>query len=130
MAISNVLYNGRLIGEVVCYPDGLFYQIKCKCELITDDIYRLMVSDHNVVLSVGICMPQGDHLILNKRIPSKYLNGEVFEFWITPSKKNTTFLPVDHNGTFTEFRSLENACLQIINGQTGIRFSARDILID
>ena len=117
------IYMGKeQVGQAWVYKEGLYYTFRCRCELESDIICRVLVScgDHQV--NLGVLVPEGKWYMLTKRIPIKLLGVGLFEFRILPrcQKHQDTFLCVYPEEPFRYIRQLQSAYLERRAGELGI----------
>lgn len=113
-----ITWNGMQVGKARVEKDGLYYKITCVCTFDDTDIHRVIVSDGESFVKLGVCIPEGDQFYLTTKVPVKSLRGNKLSFMI---KSNcTTGIPVISGKPFAHLERLETARLQIKNGQAYI----------
>lgn len=110
------------VGQAWVRKEGLYYCIRCRCELESDIICRVVVSSGGHHESLGILVPEGKWYMLTKRIPIKRLGNGRLEFQVIPRchKRQNTFLCVYPDEPFRYIRQLQNAYLEQRSGNLGI----------
>lgn len=99
----DVLYNNKVVGNVVTKNEGLYVDFACKCDLPLNAIYRLYAIYGDVKMKLGVCMPEGAIHVLSKKLPRVYLLDCVPTFYIESDKEDALHyysikseLPFDH----------------------------------
>ena len=116
--LYDIISNGEQIGYVNVEKEGLYYKFVCKCTFHDQNVHRVVVSDGESVLKLGICVPDGDKFTLLSRVPVKYLKGKNLRFWV--ESNCSSCIPVSSGKPFAQLDKLETARLQITNGQPSI----------
>ena len=60
----SVLMHGRTVGTCTLEEDGLYWQLRCDCELLSDRVERLYAAERKL----GVLEKEGDRLTLRRRI--------------------------------------------------------------
>lgn len=110
----DVYYLGEAVGKAVVRREGLYCRIQCRCKKL-DGIVRLAAGD----MVIGVCIPQGDALVLEKSIPAKQLGSCRFEL-VGSAEPRERFVPLDGPLPTECLRSLENARLVDRKGVKGL----------
>ncbi len=107
------------VGKAQILQEGMYYRICCTCEITRGGIHRIVVSDGENEVDLGICVPQGDKFSLTSRIPMRFLKGENRTFVLVrqgeykpkseegPVEKKE--VPVESGKSFPNLDELENA---------------------
>ncbi len=111
------MYNEKNVGQAEIIKEGLFYRIHCACKPTDEGIHRITVSDGISVVDLGICVPVGERFVLTTRIPAKRLTGENLSFALVGKNEGEHTVPVDTGAPFAHLDKLENARLEVTNGQ-------------
>ena len=117
------IYMGKeQIGQAWVHKEGLYYSFRCRCEVKSDIICKVVVSCDGHHESLGILVPEGKWYTLTKRIPIKRLGNGKPEFQVIPrcQKRQGTFICVYPDEPFRYIRQLQNAYLQRRGGENGI----------
>ena len=115
MSEYQVQYYGRQVGTAEITQQGLYHQIACKLSLPYDAIYRVYVSGSGKQLELGVCVPDGEYFVLNKRVPGKRLIGfgklSVFvdDDKVSAAKNR---IPVSNSEPFEQLHKLRNGRFQ------------------
>lgn len=115
-----ILCEDVAVGTVETNREGLYYQFACRCIPPDKQVYRICVSDGIIQQNLGICVPVGEHFVLNTRIPAKLLQGEDLTFYLIPAKIDKCRIPVVTNEPFEALDKLEAARFVNENGQPEI----------
>jgi len=118
----SVTLNGQHCGKVTVDRRGLYYHVRCRCILPTEDIFRLQVTCGKVSRSLGVLAPTEDRFGLDTKIPVKQL-GEGEPAFLVISKRQPVaghFVPIVDEEPFAYISRLKESFLEIRNGQMGI----------
>ena len=110
-----IMLQGKRVGCAQVKREGLYYRITCECAFPDPKIHRIVVSDGEQNVRLGVCIPHGEQYCLSTKVPAKYLPGE--ELFFTVEADCTTGIPVTPGEPFTYLHKLEAARLQFTNGQ-------------
>ena len=118
----DIMLDQNIVGRAEVQKDGLFLVFKCECSLTNRGIYRISVSDGNVNINLGVCVPQGDRFVALKRIAAKRIKGAQLSFSLISNKEACAenLIPIANDTQFAYIEKLEAARLQIANGQPTI----------
>lgn len=83
-----VSYQGKPVGKVQVLRKGLYYSFHCRCRMESDIVCRLIAKWANGWENLGIPVPEGDGLELNRRLPAKRLGEEKPEFLLLPHEQD------------------------------------------
>ena len=109
----DVYFADRHIGTVRVTVEGLYYYIQCQCRVFTDAVYKLAALCERGDVDIGVCVPKGSLLVLDKRVPKKSIGKEIQRFYIhqKQNKNNTIIASVDPNEPFEYISMLDGAKL-------------------
>ncbi len=101
-------FQGRQIGELQIYTEGLYYRIFCRCNLPGKEVYRLIAIGEKDEFDLGICLPEQGELILRKCIPVKCLHFEILGFELREHNTAVSerFIAVHQNEAFPHIDQL------------------------
>lgn len=116
----NILFNETPVGRAEVKTVGLYYHFSCTCNPPDSGFYRITVTDGDSVNNLGICVPEGSNFTCTARIPKKHLNGDRLSFALKPFNEEVTAIPIQTGEPFSQLDRLDNARLQLTNGQTEI----------
>lgn len=118
-----VRFGNKAVGKVQLLREGLYVRIICRCVMPDDEIYRLFIVQGDKRESLGVLVPEGDGLILNKRIPAKRFGGGVPAFTVSSGcgTQMGEFVPICPEEPFLYIHRLKSSFLQSENGKIGIR---------
>ena len=108
-----VLQGGRAIGSATLTRQGLYYHICCRCRLSGEVMFRLILTQEDGQLDLGILTPMDGCFGLNSSISSKKLGKGDVAFSLRPrhpSAEEKCF-PVSGDEPFTYLQELERAYL-------------------
>ena len=122
--IYDIFQGTEKIGKAEVRKEGLYYRVRCCCNLTGAVIYRLTVTSGSQTENLGIPVPDGDAFYLQTRLPvSRFVNAEP-EFRAvpkhTPVQEQGKWLPVSPEEPFDYIHRLENAVMEQRDGIRGI----------
>ena len=117
-----VLLGGQSIGKAKVERQGLYYSISCRCRLSGEVVYKLTVSCGENTENLGILVPEGGAFVLTTRIPAKRLGEGELVFRAVPrhTELRVKFVPISPESPYAYLSRLENAFLEVRNGQLGL----------
>ncbi len=83
-----VFYQGQPVGKVQVLRKGLYYSFHCRCRMESGVVCRLITKWADGWENLGIPVPEGDGLELNRKLPAKRLGEEQLEFLLVPHEQN------------------------------------------
>ncbi len=110
------------VGSAQIQQEGMYYRICCTCKIPKDGIHRIIVSDGENEVDLGICVPSGGKFMLTSRIPMKRLKGESRIFQLVKQGERSTNavekkeVPVEAGNPFLNLDELENAYFKSDDG--------------
>ena len=118
----SVLSGDEVIGKVFVQRQGLYYLVHCRCSLTGDVKYKLIASNGENNVDLGLCIPHIDGFGMDTRIPVKRLGEGELTFRLLPrhSKVEGAFIPVSPDEPFSYIRKLQQAHLAQQDGLVGI----------
>ena len=118
----DVLLGDEPIGKAQVKKEGLYYCISCRCRLSGEVVYRIEAKGDAGTEDLGVLVPENGAFVITKRIPAKRLGQGALQFRAVPRRIKTDekFVPISPEEPFAYLSRLENAYLQIRNGQKGI----------
>jgi len=121
-----VCFGTERVGSASVSKEGLYYRIRCQCQLSGDVPCRITVSGERDA-DLGLCVPLGDHFGVETRIPIKRVGEGNLSFQVTPKHRETTeqFIPISPEEPFQYLARLKDAYLIRRNGQAGIAITDR-----
>lgn len=122
--VYDILLGGRPVGQAAVFRQGLYWYFDCRCRLSGQVICRITVSCGGKTENLGIPVPQGKDFVLRTRLPVKKLGVGVPEFRVTPkhSPLPENWVPVRPEEPFVYLNRLQDAVLEVRDGQVGVRF--------
>ena len=110
------------LGKVQLRKEGLYYCVSCRCHRPGDMIYRLAATVDGSRKSLGILVPMGDGLGLEKKIPISHLGQGSMDFFVLPTHEplEGRFVPLSPKEPFAYLQDLKDACLAEQDGQVGV----------
>ena len=122
--VYDILLGKQPVGQAVMVRQGLYWHFDCRCNLSGEAIFRITVSCGGKTESLGIPVPKGKDFVLRTRLPVKKMGEGVPEFRIVPkhSPLPENWVPVNPEEPFAYLSRLQDAFLEIRDGQTGVSF--------
>ncbi len=113
---------GEPVGTAKVTRRGLYYGIDCRCQLLRSNVYDLTAHWGNQAVHIGVPVPEGNSLHLGKTLPTKQAGQGSPVFTLTPRHEKMTgqFVPVYPEEPFAYLQRLQEAYLQVRQGQTGV----------
>ena len=118
-----VFFGNRVAGKVQVMRQGLYYHLICRCRIPSDQVYRLYGIGGSIRENLGVLVPEGDSFLLDKKIPTKRLEGELLRFEVSSGQsiRSGEFIPICPEEPFLYIDRLKTAFLQTEHGKVGIR---------
>lgn len=118
----DIFLGKEIIGQAKVTRQGLYYHFSCKCELSGDVLYRISVSCNAHHENLGVLIPMDGCFGLKTKLSVRRLGEGLFRFQALPKhqKCEGKFVPVFPDEPFAYLKRLQNAYLEIRNGQAGV----------
>ena len=122
MQCYNVMLNGCIVGTAIVETEGLYLRFRIRCKPPDSQIYRLVMLCGSQQMDLGVCVPEDDHFVLNKRIQSKLVGEGEPQFFLAVRKNvdSTLFIQVDTEKPFGHLDRLPAARFEIRDGACGL----------
>lgn len=123
----DVYFGSDVIGKAVVERIGLYYRFQCSCRLTGEVMCRLTVTCGKNQANLGVLIPTGDCFGLTTKLSVKKLGEGSLRFRVLPKHSNTEgrFVPVYPDEPFAYLTRLQNAVMQLRDGQAGVLLSAQ-----
>ena len=117
-----VMFGQETVGKVQVLRQGLYYRFSCRCSISGSVICRVTVSCNGHHENLGVPVPMGNGFALTTKVAVKKLGKEPFQFRAMPKhqKSEGKFIPIYPEEPFAYISRLQNAFLEIRNGQAGV----------
>ena len=117
-----VTCSGIPCGKVSVRQQGLYYHVHCRCKVVREDIYRLILTSGDHQENLGILIPEGDSFVLSRKIPAKQFPEGEWLFRIVSKEISASgcFVPISPDEPFAYISRLKDSFLVYHNGQPGI----------
>ena len=106
-----VTSNGKSVGKVQVLREGLYYRFICRCHITQDKIVRLMVSDNETEINLGILVPLEEGFGLSKRIPAKQFSGGEISFYVSAKQERGRYIPISPEEPFAYLERIKDCFL-------------------
>lgn len=83
-----VFYQQKAVGKVQVIKKGLYYSFHCRCRMESGTVCRLVAKWPNAWENLGIPVPEGDGLELDRKLPAKRMGEETPEFLLIPYERD------------------------------------------
>ncbi len=120
--MEKILFGGQSVGSAQVWREGLYYRFDCRCTLSGEMVYRLVARCGEQTVHLGIPVPEGNRFVLRTRIPVKKLGEGALLIRVEPkhTELGDRFVPLAPEEPFRYLRRLQDAFMQIRDGQVGI----------
>ena len=110
------------IGNVLVQQQGLYYRIRCRCDLTGAVRYKLIASCGSNTADLGLCVPKDNRFGVDTAIPVKRLGQGELSFSLVPkhSRVEGNFIAVSADEPFGYVRQLQQAHLAKRDGFVGV----------
>ena len=112
----------EVVGTATVEQQGLYYRFSCKCNISGSVICRVTVSCNGHHENLGVLIPSGSGFGLTTKVAVKKLGKGPFQFRAMPKhqKNEGRFIPIYPEEPFAYITRLQNAFLEVRNGQVGV----------
>jgi hypothetical protein len=112
----------EVVGTATVEQQGLYYRFSCRCSISGSVICRVTVSCNGHHENLGVLVPMGNDFALTTKVAVKKLGKGPFQFRAMPKhqKSEGEFIPIYPEEPFAYISRLQNAFLEIRNGQAGV----------
>ena len=116
--------NGQVVGRATVTREGMYYQIRCRCDLNEEGMFRLVIDFEDDRIDLGILVPDGKGFGLQTRINTKTLGQGSPAFSILPRRESIqhTVIKLCPEEPFRYLSRLEDAFLAKRNGEIFLCF--------
>ena len=110
------------VGKVQVEKIGLYYRFQCRCRAACESVYRLMAQFGLEQIPVGVLVPDGVGIHLDKRIPVKVFPKGTPDFLMVPlhPDMDSFFVPLSPEEPFAYLTRLKDSFLTEQNGVIGL----------
>ena len=116
------MLGDKTVGLVKLRREGLYWRIRCRCQLSGDMLCRVLVRCGKREESLGILVPEGSDFVLDTRIPVKKIGEGPLSFSAVPKHGPVEgrFVPLSPEEPFRYISKLKDAYLEKRNGKIGV----------
>lgn len=120
--VYDIMLADTPVGTVEVTRQGLYYRFDCRCKLSGTVICRVSVECGGHHENLGILVPTGDWFYLSTKLAVKRLGKGIPHFSALPKhrERELEFIPVYPEEPFAYLTRLQDAFLQIRDGQVGV----------
>lgn len=120
-----ILRDGIPVGTACIAAEGLYYRIRCLCQIHPGERIHLQISCGTSCVDLGLCVPMEGGYGMETRIPAKRFAAGIPQFFLgeqqnplpeetepyVPADNKEYRIPVDPEVPFMHLQELENAVL-------------------
>ncbi len=116
------MLGDKAVGAAEVRREGLYWRIRCRCQLSGDMLCRVLVRCGKREESLGILVPEGREFVLDTRIPVKKIGDGPLSFSAVPKHgpMEGRFVPLSPEEPFRYISRLKYAYLEKRNGRVGV----------
>ena len=120
MDMSYRIYRDkRVVGNAELIPDGLYYQVHCRCKGEAGAVVRIVAWCDAGRENIGICLPNGDWMEIRTRIARKKLQNIKF-FEAATSANDGHWFPLAVGEPISCLNAVIRARLEERDGRSGL----------
>jgi len=128
MLKKEIHMDGKLVGQAHITVDGLYAQVRCRCDLPGDKIFAVYIKDYDDSRLLGTCVPANRGYILVAKVPKKYIMKDniviyVAEKYVDASIKEFCLIPGEPIETITD---LDRCIFRLSNGKACLFLQEKD----
>ena len=122
MKSYNIMENGCAVGTATVEAEGLYLNIRARFNPSKDQIYRLILTCESKRIDLGVCVPEDNCYVANKRIQRRLIDVGGLEFALEAkeSEEHMLFIPLDSEKPFNRISQLRAGCFENRNGVCGV----------
>ena len=121
MAEFAIMMNGKIVGNAIMEPLGLYYRFRCQCAFSDAEIHTIWVRWERGNRKLGVCVPYGTQYLLETKVPAKYFPDSKLTFTVDYREETKDdFYPVNPEEPFGLVDKLPQAHFEIRNGKPGL----------
>ena len=117
-----VFQDGKAVGTVNVYREGLYCRFSCRCRPVGEEMQRLWMICGEIETDLGLCVPMDGKFGTEKRIPVRQCGTGMPEFVLRHKDDilRGKFIPLSPEEPFRYIHRLENAFLERKGTRLGI----------
>lgn len=106
----NVNLNDQLVGSVQIHKKGLFYCVRCRCNVNEKALYRLIAICDGRMVDLGICVPFYDGFGVDTMIKAEKIEAKELRFLLKDSSEHREgqFYPLSEEEPFENMELIMN----------------------
>ena len=104
----DVYSENRIVGNANVSREGMFYIVRCDIDRISQEICEIWLESKLGKVLCGKCYPDGDRMVLTKRLSVKLWDRDSGRIIVRPIKKAETE-PILEDAPFTRLQDLPDA---------------------
>lgn len=125
-----VTLDGFAVGRVSLARQGLYYHLRCRCDVAQKQMYRLEAARGGEHVDLGILVPMDRGFGMESRFPVKRLGEGKITFHLrlaSEPARTGRFVPISPEEPFAYLSRLRNAVLVFQDGKKGILLPESDV---
>ncbi len=115
-------YNGKVIGNVLLYPQGQFYDLGCRFAVKAEGPLHLYVECGETAIDLGLCVPYGEEMGIKRCFAKNKLGTGERQFYIQGPLPDSCFEPLHGDRPFLRMTELMQGRFEMRLGAPGILF--------
>lgn len=105
-----IYYCDQVVGNAQMDKQGLFYVIRCKCNLPQDRLYKVLITSKDDTFDLGICTRSDKGIGLVTRISANTLKSTELRFTVEPEQHEIKKMyAVSENSEFPDLEIIYKA---------------------
>ena len=121
MVLYDILWQNQSVGTACVETVGLYTKFQCRCSFSNEGMYRVFAQYGSVKADLGICVPEESEYVTCAKIPTKNLNNEIPQFYVSDGvDENMFFVPVRADEKFCNLDRLFEARFCVQEGEKGL----------
>lgn len=117
-----VTYLGEKVGTVTLCHCGLYYDLRCRCRSVGENMLQLILTENEQHIDLGLMMPNQNQLELIKRIPVKQLRITQPDFSLKRRiDDNSIFVSVESEHSFPYLHRIMDCFFDVYSGKKGVK---------
>lgn len=122
MISYDIVENGYIVGTAEIETEGLYLNVRARCSPRDKQIHRLILFSSAGQIDLGVCVPEDNVYVVNKRVQRKLIGEDVLQFILEPKENagQRQFVPVDSGKPFAYLDVLHSCYFENRSGIYGV----------
>ena len=117
-----IYYHNEEIGSATIHKKGMFYTVRCICDLPRGNVFKIQVRSDDIVTDLGICVPMETGIGMHVRLPAHLCADKMLSFTVIDQEEEVLY-PIAEDTPFIHMIDLDNARFCRRNGKPYITFT-------